>query len=141
MSSVEDVIAAAGGTVPQSITCPSCGRRGPPSTFKDVREDVRFAFAFICGAEFLERERDDAETARRELPETWESERGNDVRAERNRRLDACVWTVLPGSPLTPECRAAWAAHRAALNAITISFAAPKDVIWPTDPELSYAVV
>lgn len=139
MSTVEDAILSAGGVVPPAIVCPSCGRAGPPSTFKDVRADARFAFPLICAREYLERERDDAHAARHDASATWDSERGNDVRGERNRRLDACVWTVLPGSPLTPASQAAWAAHRAALNAITVTFAQPSDVAWPAEPETIYA--
>lgn len=139
MSTVEDAILSAGGIMPPAIVCPSCGRAGPPSTFKDVRADARFAFPLICAREYLERERDDAEVARLAAPATWDSERGNDVRAERNRRLDASVWTVLPGSPLTAECQAAWAEYRLALNALTVTFASPVDVIFPVEPRITFS--
>lgn len=71
--------------------------------------------------------------------DAWDSERGNDVRARRDQLLNRCMWTVLPGSPLSTACKSAWAEYRAALNRVSIDFACPSAVIWPEPPSLEFA--
>ena len=52
------------------------------------------------------------------------------IRAERDRRLAACDWTVLPDSALTPEKRAVWAVYRQILRDFPQS-CDPLNPVWP----------
>lgn len=62
----------------------------------------------------------------------------NDIRAERDARLNASIWAVLPGSPLTDECQGDFASYRAYLHRVTIDFAHPDLVQWPTIPDYCF---
>lgn len=55
------------------------------------------------------------------------------VRAERNRRLAASDWAVLPDVPMTVERRQQWEAYRQALRDITDQ-ADPATIVWPVPP-------
>jgi hypothetical protein len=126
-----------GEGAPERLACPRCNRIGPPSTMKHVAGCDHFQTTFVCGQCFLKRIYETGSPPA--IPDDWsDTEPANNVRAERNRRLNECVWTVLPGSPLTETCQADWAAYRAALNAITVTFAGPSMVVWPTAPGLEY---
>jgi hypothetical protein len=54
------------------------------------------------------------------------------VRAERNRRLQACDWTQL--SDIPAETKALWEPYRQALRDITDQ-PDPFNIIWPTPPQ------
>lgn len=56
------------------------------------------------------------------------------VRAERNKRLAACDWTLLPDCPLDSPTRLEWISYRQALRDITEQ-ADPFDIAWPQEPE------
>lgn len=51
-------------------------------------------------------------------------------RAERNRRLDACLWTIARDSPLSEATQDAWIDYRDALRALDLS-----GDEWPTAPD------
>lgn len=59
----------------------------------------------------------------------WES-----VRSERDRRLEASDWRVLPDAPDTEGQKAAWTAYRQALRDIT-NQPDPKTIVWPEPPK------
>lgn len=56
------------------------------------------------------------------------------VRQERNARLTACDWRVLPDAPGTPEEISAWRAYRQALRDIPLNTKDPSSVVWPVAP-------
>ena len=57
-----------------------------------------------------------------------------ELRAERNKRLTACDWTVLTDADLTTGQKNVWKAHRQALRDIPELSASPESVIWPVAP-------
>jgi hypothetical protein len=74
------------------------------------------------------------------LPDlTWAGEAANAVRARRDAMINAWLWAVLPGSPLTVECQTEVADMIAALHRLTVEFSAPAAVQWPVPPTLTYA--
>lgn len=72
------------------------------------------------------------------VPEVSEAFRMNAYRAERNERLNASAWTVMPDSPLVNKL--AWAEYRQALHQMTVLYPDPDDAVWPEKPEYVYAV-
>ena len=56
------------------------------------------------------------------------------VRAERNRKLAACDWTVLTDSPLTTAKKTEWKTYRTALRNISAAEGFPHTMEWPTEP-------
>lgn len=65
-------------------------------------------------------------------PRTVDSQ-WSEVRQERNRRLAACDWAVLPDVPMTVERRQQWEAYRQALRDVTDQ-TDPLNIVWPTPP-------
>lgn len=56
-----------------------------------------------------------------------------DVRAQRDRLLYQCDWTMLPDAP--PEVvKADWEVYRQALRDVTNQPGFPENVVWPTAP-------
>jgi hypothetical protein len=58
----------------------------------------------------------------------------DDVRAERNQKLNACDWTQLPDSPLDAATKTAYETYRQALRDVTSQAGFPTDVTWPVEP-------
>ena len=56
------------------------------------------------------------------------------IRTERNTRLTACDWTILPDTPLTSEQQTAWQTYRQALRDLPQTYATPAAVVWPETP-------
>ncbi len=56
------------------------------------------------------------------------------VRAERDRKLAACDWTVLTDSPLTTAKKTEWKTYRTALRNISAAEGFPHTMEWPTEP-------
>lgn len=69
----------------------------------------------------------------------WDGEAGTACRIERDRRVNAALWAVLPGSPLSVDCREAFAGYLARLHRITVDFPSPDSVSWPDCPTLDFA--
>ena len=61
-------------------------------------------------------------------PEEWVV-----VRFKRDKKLQACDWTVLSDVPITPEEKAEWETYRQALRDIT-NQPDPFNITWPTPP-------
>lgn len=132
---MEDVLRAAGEEVPATIQCQSCGKIGSPSTMKHVDGDSHFGVTYVCAAEFLSFIREPLPS----LPDSgWNSELGLYIKSQRNKLLNSTQWTTQRGSPLTEACQDLWVAYHVALNALTITFAEPADVVWPVQPGLEY---
>ena len=83
---------------------------------------------FIVGPEFAD---SDAETAYRT---NIDNQAAANVRAERDRKLAACDWTVLADSPLTTAKKTEWKTYRTALRNITAAEGFPHTMEWPTEP-------
>jgi hypothetical protein len=56
------------------------------------------------------------------------------IRAERDRRIAACDYLMIPDYPLSPESRAAWEAYRQALRDVPSQDGFPNAVVWPEPP-------
>lgn len=69
-------------------------------------------------------------------PDTpWgDNEPANGVRAERELKLTCCDWTQTLDAPLDEPLKLLWRDYRQALRDITVTFARPEDVVWPTPP-------
>jgi len=63
-----------------------------------------------------------------------DNEMGERVRSDRDTRLAACDWTILPDSPLTTEKKTEWQTYRQALRDIPTAEGFPHNVTWPTKP-------
>ena len=63
-----------------------------------------------------------------------DADTGASVRAERNKKLAACDWTVLTDSPLTTAKKTEWKAYRTALRDISAADGFPHTMTWPTEP-------
>lgn len=83
---------------------------------------------FIVGPVFAD---SDEETAYRT---TIDNQVATSVRAERDRKLAACDWTVLTDSPLTTAKKTEWKAYRTALRNISAAEGFPHTMEWPTEP-------
>jgi hypothetical protein len=57
------------------------------------------------------------------------------VRSERNTKLIATDWTVLPDSPLSNELKQQYIVYRQALRDITEGLNSYQDLVWPIQPE------
>lgn len=57
-----------------------------------------------------------------------------ELRAERDRRLTECDWTMLPDAPITADQRAAWTAYRQQLRDLPENTANPLQPVWPQQP-------
>lgn len=57
------------------------------------------------------------------------------VRQDRNARLAACDWTVLPDAPIAYEAIVEWRVYRQALRDITDQQGFPNEVNWPDPPQ------
>jgi len=76
---------------------------------------------------------------RPEMPEDVRQERAAQaVRAERDRRLAACDYLMMPDYPLPEADRAAWAVYRQELRdlpaQVGFPWGGPDDVLWPVEP-------
>ena len=110
------------------------------STRDGVEEiDGQWFTRFVAGPIFTDTTDDegnvtsaaDNETAYRIRVDSKAAER---VRADRNKRLAACDWTVLTDSPLTTAKKTEWKAYRTALRNISAADGFPHTMSWPTEP-------
>ena len=89
---------------------------------------------FIVGPEFT----DNAEATAAEQEAAYRASVDNraatNVRAERDRKLAACDWTVLADSPLTTAKKTEWKTYRTALRDISAAEGFPHTMEWPTEP-------
>ena len=81
-----------------------------------------------------ERERRAAEADRQAAEARTPVRLAEAVRAERDARMAACDYLMMPDYPLAEEKRAAWAAYRQALRDLSGQAGFPQEVIWPDAP-------
>ena len=104
---------------------------GPYETVvRDGVEEIngKWHSKFIIGPVFAD---SDEETAYRT---SIDNQVAANVRAERDRKLAACDWTVLTDSPLTTAKKTEWKTYRAALRDISAADGFPHTMEWPTEP-------
>ena len=90
--------------------------------------DGQWFTKFIVGPVFTD---SDEETAYRTK---IDNQVATSVRAERDRKLAACDWTVLTDSPLTTAKKTEWKTYRTALRDISAAEGFPHTMEWPTEP-------
>lgn len=61
-------------------------------------------------------------------------ETADDVRDQRNTKLDDSDWTQIADSPLSDADKTLWQTYRQELRDITDQTGFPTDVTWPTEP-------
>lgn len=68
-----------------------------------------------------------------DLPDEWVWER---LRAERDRRLAACDWRVMPDAPDygLVYYRDLWVQYRQALRDLPANTSDPREAVWPEEP-------
>lgn len=154
MSEIVPVEVIEGEIMVDDEECPACGRLLPPSMIEDglcafCRRDAeqelplcpccsrpRPAACIVegkCDWCRMEEQRaaDAAEHAAREADESWDGLLGEHVRAERDRRLAACDWTMVADAPTDKD---AWSAYRQSLRELPTTFPVPGAVVWPEPP-------
>lgn len=57
------------------------------------------------------------------------------VRSERNKKLNATDWAVLPDSPLSDEKKQQYQNYRQALRDLPQTLSTVEDLVWPVQPE------
>lgn len=67
-----------------------------------------------------------------DVPET-----ADEIRAKRDKLLDATDWAVLPDSPLDEPSQTAMKAYRQALRDVPQQVGFPNSVSWPNMPEIT----
>ena len=96
--------------------------------------DGQWFTRFIVGPEFT----DNAEATAAEQETAYRTSVDNrvaaSVRADRDRKLAACDWTVLADSPLTTAKKTEWKTYRTALRDISAAEGFPHTMEWPTEP-------
>lgn len=116
---------------PHWTLCPHCGRERPKAVI----------VGGVCDYDRVEAEREAAGEAfeARQADTSWRGPEADAIRLERNRLLNLWEWTVRPGSPLSTDCQISFTNYFKKLHRITVDFANPSDVKWPSVPALQYA--
>ena len=70
------------------------------------------------------------------VPPATTEELASAARVERNGKLLACDWMMLPDVPISNEDRSAWATYRQALRDVPQHPSFPQTIEWPTEPEI-----
>ncbi len=65
--------------------------------------------------------------------ELWASAKG-----QRNVLLEKYSWTLSPASPLTDICKTNFLAYLKQLNALTVDYDSPENLVWPEVPAMEY---
>ena len=105
--------------------------------YRFVKTDVPDGY-IVDGSyiEILEDEVVDYQTKRLKTEEEIAGEKTGqweNIRGERNRKLEESDWTQISDSPLSDEMKVEWRVYRQALRDIT-NYEDPWSVLWPTKP-------
>ena len=135
------VLEARGETPADLYQCSGCPRCLSAAHFVATAGLPGASAAYLChtcaSGPFREEQAAQAAAARAQL-DAWATDAAAVVRVERDRRVNACLWTSDPSAPLTEDCRAAWADYRAQLHRLTLDFPGPAAVVWPMEPAMEY---
>lgn len=127
--------------VEAAYPCPCCSHPQPAFCLVATVEADEISHAYVCGTCLEDRARDRLIALPPPVP-SWseDCECANAVRAQRNAIISGLAWAFFPGSPLSDPCKAALGAYIAALNRLSVDFASPDVVAWPTQPAYEYEV-
>jgi hypothetical protein len=89
---------------------------------------------FIVGPVFTDNKEETAAEQQTAYRTKIDNQVAANVRAERDRKLAACDWTVLTDSPLTTSKKTEWKTYRTALRNISAAEGFPHTMEWPTEP-------
>ena len=96
--------------------------------------DGQWFTKFIAGPVFTDSDEGTAAEQETAYRTRIDNQAAANVRAERNRKLAACDWTVLTDSPLTTSKKTEWKTYRTALRDISAAEGFPHTMEWPTEP-------
>ena len=96
--------------------------------------DGQWFTKFIVGPVFTDNEEGTAAEQEAAYRTKIDNQVATTVRAERDRKLAACDWTVLTDSPLTTAKKTEWKTYRTALRDISAAEGFPHTMEWPTEP-------
>ena len=141
LPTLQQVLESRGDTVAETYVCGCCPRTGTANAFACMADVPGDHPAFLCwtcasGPHRRAVARQEAEALAEFQP--WDTDLGIHLKVERDRRINASLWTTAAGSPLTMECRDAWRAWRTLMHRITLDFASPDDFEWPEEPPLTF---
>lgn len=144
LPTLHQVLDGRGEHIAETYVCNCCPRTGPATAFASMSGVTGDHPAFLCWTCASEPHRlalakQEAEAMAELQP--WDTELGTHLKVERDRRVNASLWTTASGSPLTTECREAWRTWRTLMHRITLDFATPGEVIWPDEPPLTFSPV
>ncbi len=141
---LEQQLIGAGKPVPDFVPCPNpdCGRANcRPFEIVAVTDRDNIDASMACSQCLIsdDRARIDAEDAAERKARTgWDSDEGREWKAQRDRALDRHRWAVMPDSPLTKSCQAAFLEYLRAWHRMTVD-STVKNFQIPTVPPLEYA--
>lgn len=142
---LEQQLRDAGETVPEYAPCPNplCGReRCRPFEIVETTDRDAIPSDMACtqclGADDRERAQID-EWEKRQALDPWDTPEGLELKAQRNRMLDAWRWTIMPDSPLTEDCQTAFKHFLYGWQRMTIDAAVISAFNAPPVPDLEYA--
>jgi len=116
---------------------PAASTSGPyERSVRDGVEEIngQWFTKFIVGPVFTDNEEGTAAEQEAAYRTKIDNQAAASVRAERNRKLAACDWTVLTDSPLSDTDKAAWTSYRQSLRNLPTSEGFPHTMEWPTEP-------
>lgn len=118
--------------------CEVCSAKLPPfALYKPLKAEP--AKKAICGA-CINAHAEATATIAVKVVQPWETEAGKFLKAQRNIALDNSLWALLPGSPLTAACQAAYIEYRTKLHRMTVDAASPQAWTWPKEPTHEYLI-
>jgi hypothetical protein len=128
--------------VPERFACPKCGEPRRPFEIVDVTDVPELKVPMACTQCLIGVDRGrratEEKTARAKRP-PWLRRAGVELKALRDRTLDRWRWTVLPDSPLTPECQQAFLDYLRAWHRMTVDAESPAEFKEPDLPAMEYA--
>ena len=116
---------------------PAASTSGPyeVSVRNGVEEiDGQWFTKFIVGPVFTDSDEGTAAEQETAYRTSVDNQAAANVRADRDRKLAACDWTVLTDSPLTTAKKTEWKTYRTALRNISAAEGFPHTMEWPTEP-------
>lgn len=133
------------GQTPEPLYRCGCKRQLPPQGFActdDLGADLPRFVCYTCASHAHRVALAAQDAAEAAQLAAWDTEAGKACKAERDRRVNASLWTTAAGSPLTDDCRAAWRTWRQAMFRLTVDLPGPipnDSGDWPQEPGYAYS--
>ena len=140
-----DIMEARGETPADLYACSCCARELPAKGFActdGLGADLPRFVCFTCASHPHRLAVAAQEAAAAALLAAWDTEEAKACKAERDRRVNATLWTTAAGSPLSPECQAAFTSWRERMFRLTLDLPGPipnDSGDWPPEPALDYS--